>query len=126
MTKIIDDCIVPQEIRSEYPSVTTETGRDKIGVTVPAYVHDAAQKTSRGISTEVADYATRLGVDEATAHRIGVHVATTIGLKYFINTIDAGYSIRVLEERAGLEPIPDPLSAFRQREQDVLSVEAVE
>ncbi len=105
MGRFIDDGNTPRGVGPKPGRVASIEGRSELGIATPTYLHDIAQRTHSGMSEEITAHAVELGIDEEIAHQLGILAETAIGLRHFQNSVDAGYAARVLEERAGLEPL---------------------
>ena|SRR3989338_8161522 len=79
-----------------------EEGRSELDIYPPVHIQHYGQMFGGELADEARDAMSKLGVDVDLADKIAARLATTVGLKHFINAMDFGYAQRVLEERAGL------------------------
>lgn len=93
--------VTPDDLRS----ATHQDGRDGLDIFPPRILGHYCQKLAGEVGDFASELALKFGVDEATAKRIGTHLATR-GLGKIINIAEFGYAERVLEERLGLGELP--------------------
>lgn len=92
-------------------AIVHHEGRDMLGVFPPLTLGHYCQTLAGEFAKFAKDMMTTKGIDEGTAKSISTRLAT-LGLRQFVNIAEFGYGERILEERAGLEPLsssPQPI-----------------
>src|SRR3990167_1637438 len=96
----------PGVLREDLVAIVHREGRDALGVFPPLTLGHYCQMLAGEFAGFARDEMTSRGIDEGTAKSISARLAT-LGLAQIVNIAEFGYGERVLEERAGLEPLPN-------------------